>query len=377
MIVSVTGPFAHDVVIERDLLDRAGAHLLRTGIRRGAKVVVAMDANVVAPHGERLERALASSGFEVTRTSLVADESRKTMPAVEALWSVALAARLGRDDAFVALGGGLVGDVVGFAAATYLRGVAVVQVPTTLLAMVDASTGGKTGVNVPLPAAPGGGAKSLGKNLAGAFWPPKVVLADPTTLATLPPRELRSGLAECVKHAMIDGVDHLDFLDRSLDRILALEPDAIAELVARSVTVKAGVVSRDPREAGERATLNLGHTFAHALETHPALELTHGEAVAIGLVAACALAEATGEGTPTWRGRVESLVGRCGLPTRVAPEPESAIGVADVLGRMGFDKKAHGGTIRFVVPASPGAVRWGAVVPDAAVRAALAAVGVA
>ena len=292
------------------------------------------------------------------------------MPAVESLWHAALTARLSRGDAFVALGGGLVGDVVGFAAATYLRGIAVVQAPTTLLAMVDASTGGKTGINLALPTS------GLGKNLAGAFWPPRVVIADPVTLKTLPQRELRSGLAECIKHAIIDSELHVAFLESMLDRVLAGDDDAIVEVVARSVAVKAAIVSRDPREEGERAILNLGHTFGHALETHPALELTHGEAVAIGLVAAIELGQGqaprTGAAANGLAQRVRLLLVRAGLPVSVP----SAVDAGEIVRRMGFDKKSADGAVRFVVPEAIGRVQIGVTATESAVLAALAAVGV-
>ncbi len=373
-IVSVTGPLAHDVVIEGGALARLGDYIAAAGLRPGTKLHLAEDANVVEPHGAVAAASLNAAGFSVTRSTLEADERVKTMPAVEALWSAALAARLGRGDAFVALGGGLVGDVVGFAAASYLRGIAVVQVPTTLLAMVDASTGGKTGVNVALPAGASTGSRrpSLGKNLAGAFWPPRVVIADPATLRTLPPRELSSGLAECVKHAVIDGVAHLDFLEAILDRVLALDEGAIGELVARSVAVKAAIVGRDPREAGERAILNLGHTFAHAFETYDGLDLTHGEAVAIGLVAAAKLAVDLGDGDAAFERRVRELLRRARLPVAVT----GSVDATEVLRRMGFDKKSESGSARFVVPSRSGPPRCGVQVPEPAIRAALRTVGV-
>lgn len=364
-VVSVAGPFAHDVIVERGLLERLGDAALAAGAPRGARVLLAEDANVVAPHGDRAARALTSAGFVVARTRLVADERSKTMPAVEALWSAALGAGVSRDDVIVALGGGLVGDVVAFAASTYLRGVALLQVPTTLLAMVDASTGGKTGVNLPLP---GGG---LGKNLAGTFAPPRRVLVDPLTLTTLPVRELRSGLAECVKHAIIDGEDHLAWLEGAAERALALDLDTVTELVTRSVAVKAAIVTRDPRERGERALLNLGHTFAHAIETAEGLDLTHGEAVAIGLVAACDCACRLGRGDAALRERVRDLLVRCGLAVRLP----RALPLADLERRMGFDKKAKAGRIGFVLPSAPGRVSADMAIPTDTVRECLLALG--
>ncbi|MBL9148354.1 MAG: 3-dehydroquinate synthase [Phycisphaerae bacterium] len=364
-IVAVTGPFAHEVVVEAGALASLGSRVRATG---AARVLLAVDRAIVASHGARAHASLTAAGCATTMIELVANEKEKTMPAVEALWSAALAASLTRRDAFLALGGGLVGDVVGFAAASYLRGVTLVQAPTTLLAMVDASTGGKTGINLRLPDG------SLGKNLAGAFWPPAVVVADPDTLSTLPDREYRSGLAECIKHAIIDGEAHLAFLEASMSAIVARDPNAIAALVARSVAVKAAVVSRDPREAGERATLNLGHTFAHAFETLDGLDLLHGEAVAIGLMAAQRLAEAENPSDPARRSlaaRVERLLVAARLPTSL-PTPVAASAIE---ARMGFDKKSDGRGVRFVVPVAAGEVRYGVAVEGRSVRDALAAIG--
>jgi 3-dehydroquinate synthase len=365
--VSVSGPFAHDVVVEAGALASLGRRVRELGASRA---LLAVDAAIVGSHGAQARTALEAAGCATTVVELVAEEKRKAMPAVEAVWTAALAGRLTRRDAIVALGGGLVGDVVGFAAASYLRGVTLVQAPTTLLAMVDASTGGKTGINLRLPDG------SLGKNLAGAFWPPAVVVADTDTLSTLQQREFRSGLGECVKHALIDGEAHLAFLEASMSEILARDPATVAALVARSVAVKAAVVSRDPREKGERAVLNLGHTFAHAFETIDRIDLLHGEAVAIGIVAALRLAATLHPGVAAIDAlgvRTERLLASAGLPTRL-PKGVSATAIES---RIGFDKKSDGHTVRFVVPVAAGDVRYGVAVGGAAVRAALTAIGAA
>ena len=229
-----------------------------------------------------------------------------------------------------------------------MRGVRLTLVPTTLLAMVDASFGGKTGVNRPLP---DGG---LAKNMVGAFWPADLVVCDTDTLATLPDRELRAGLAECIKHGLIEGTQTLAALESELDGVLGRDPDVLPSFVARSAGVKAGVVRRDFRESGERATLNLGHTFAHAIESRANLGLLHGEAVGIGLVAAAAASVAAGLAPVGLVDRVRGLVDRCGMPITL---PAGASGELEGMRRaMGLDKKAEAGVLRLVLMREVGAV---------------------
>ncbi len=363
-IVEVTGEFRHAVRIEAGGLATIASRLAAHGIAVGTKVLVVADRNACAPHADLALRGLASAGHPTSLAVLDAEERLKSTAAVEAVWKAGLKAQLGRRDLMVVVGGGLVGDVGGFAAASYLRGVRLIQCPTTLLAMVDASTGGKTGINLPLPDG------SLGKNLAGAFWPPLEVIVDPGTLATLPPRELSSGLAECVKHAILDGEDHLAFLEASVDSIRALDRGVLLDLLERSVAVKARVVSSDPRERGERALLNLGHTFGHAIETLPDVDLTHGEAVAIGLVAACTASEAGGQATGL-RARIVQLLTRCGLPTRLP----RAVAAEAIEARMGFDKKAQAGKLRFVLPRGVGDVQFDQSLDERALAEAMRAIG--
>ena len=368
------------LLVGRGLLGSLAAHLGAEGILvPGRGVLVASDVNVRETHGAACIRALESAGARVTPLVLEAREDRKAMRAVEAVWSAALASRLDRSALFVAVGGGLVGDLVGFAAATYLRGVELVQVPTSLLAMVDAAIGGKTGVNLILPDG------TLGKNLAGAMHQPKATIADPACLTTLPDREYRAGLAECVKHALIDGEAAFAALEIDAPALAARDAEAIDRLVPRSAAIKAAVVGRDPFEQGDRMTLNLGHTFGHAFETAEGMELLHGEAVAIGLCAAARCAGAsghleagagagTGSATALER-RLEMLLYTLGLP-RTLPVPASA---ASIRGRMGFDKKAAHGRLRLVLPRAIGRVEVATVEPgsalDRAIDTALVAVG--
>jgi 3-dehydroquinate synthase len=270
----------------------------------------------------------------------------------------------GRDSGIVALGGGVAGDLGGFVAATYLRGVPYVQAPTTLLAMLDASVGGKTGVDT-----------AEGKNLIGAFHPPMAVLADPRALATLPEREYRAGLAEAVKHGLIADRAYFEWMDQEAGSLVARDAGALQHLVRRSVEIKAEVVSEDEHEGGRRAILNAGHTVAHALERATEYRVPHGEAVGLGLVAETALATGLGLATAEAGARVVVLLERLGLPTRLL-EPVS---FDRLLAAMSSDKKNRGrGGIRFALPRGLGAMApgpdWTTEAGEPAIRAALQAI---
>jgi 3-dehydroquinate synthase len=268
----------------------------------------------------------------------------------------------GRDSGIVALGGGVAGDLAGFVAATYLRGVPCLQVPTSLLAMLDASVGGKTGVDVP-----------QGKNLVGAFHPPAAVLADPRALATLPDRDYRGGMAEAVKHGLIADGDYFGWMEENVDPLLRRDESALTRLVRRSVEIKAEVVSGDEREMGRRAILNAGHTVAHALERATAYGLPHGEAVALGLVAEAALAEALGIASQGLGARVAALLGRLGLPVRLA----QSIPGDRLLDAMASDKKNRAARVRFALSSGVGAMdggeggEWTRAAPEPAILRAL------
>ena len=343
-------------------------------------VLLVSDANVAA-HAARVHQTLLAAGARVSCVELVATETDKSMRAIEVVWNALLEAGASRGALLVAVGGGLIGDVAGFAAASYLRGIDLVQIPTTLLAMVDASIGGKTGINLTLPR---GG---LGKNLAGAFWQPRVTIADSDTLTTLGQRELRAGLAECVKHAVIAGGAlwtqlESDAANLAQAGVVARQAGnggtqcveslrALDRLIPAAAQVKAQIVARDPHERSERALLNLGHTFGHAIETIPELKLNHGEAVAIGLVAALRTAVALAMLDPNDEARVKALLVACGLPTSLS-QPVSA---AEIRRRMGFDKKNDGSTLRLILPRAIGRVEIVSDPSSAAVSAGLVAIG--
>jgi 3-dehydroquinate synthase len=244
----------------------------------------------------------------------------------------------------IAVGGGIVGDVAGFAAATYLRGVPVIQVPTTLLAQVDASVGGKTGVNLPLS---GGG---LGKNLVGSFWQPRAVIADPCVLTTMDAREYRCGLAECIKHGVIGDRSLLAWLQEHREAILGVDPTTVAALVDRAISVKIALVQADEREGGIRAHLNLGHTFGHAIEAHPGLDYRHGEAVAVGLIAASTLGMEVGSGDRQLHDQLINLLVGFGLPVTLPAEAS----IEQLTSFMTLDKKRTSGSDRLIVPSETG-----------------------
>ena len=261
-------------------------------------------------------------------------EAHKTLTNTARVLDVLIANRFARDCAVLALGGGVVGDLAGFAAACYQRGVAFVQVPTTLLAQVDSAVGGKTGVN-----------HAGGKNLIGAFHQPVLVVADTHTLTTLPPREVRAGLAEVINYGLIADAGFFHWLEIHLEELLAGDPVALAYIVRRSCEIKATVVGRDERELGERALLNLGHTFGHAIESATSYrQWLHGEAVGAGLVMAADLSRACGLLAPAESERVQRLVERAGLPTRVA-----SVTAAAALDHMRIDKKVRRGRLRLVL----------------------------
>jgi 3-dehydroquinate synthase len=322
-----------------------------------ARDILLVSNTVVAPlYLGALEASLQPR--RVVATILPDGESHKTLANVARIVDVLVANRFGRDCAVVALGGGVVGDMAGFAAATYQRGVAFAQVPTTLLAQVDSSVGGKTGVNHP-----------GGKNLLGAFHQPVAVVADTRTLATLPPRELRAGLAEVIKYGLICDAAFFAWLEAHIEELLAGEAAALAHVIRRSCEIKAEIVGKDEREHGERALLNLGHTFGHAVESATGYtEWLHGEAIGAGLVMAARMSRESGHLGAEELERVTRLVARAGLPTTVAGvQPDVA------LDHMRIDKKVQAGRIRLVLLRGIGSAFVTADYAEAALRRTLAA----
>jgi 3-dehydroquinate synthase len=338
----------YEVIIEPGVLANLGG--ITASLARHARCALFGDANVLALHGAAARASLEAADYEVVVGEIAPGESNKTLASIERIYDVLLDARLERGSPLIALGGGVTGDMVGFAAATYLRGVPFVQCPTTLLAMVDSSVGGKTGVNV-----------AQGKNLIGAFYQPVAVVADPWVLGSLPVRELRCGLAECIKHGVIRDESLFEFIEQNVGVFLSAAEDTasataaadtMAELVRRNVEIKASVVIEDEKERGVRAHLNFGHTFAHAIEATAGYgEIQHGEAVALGMRAATRVAAELGICDASVQGRLSDLCEAGGLPTRIELASD------DVLqGAMRHDKKVVGSRVRFVLPTRIGEV---------------------
>ncbi|MBK8901173.1 MAG: 3-dehydroquinate synthase [Anaerolineaceae bacterium] len=346
-------PVAHptgqyEVLVGADLLPNLAelAHI------RGP-IVLITDSHVGPRHASRL------SGAACTVT-IPAGEQHKTLATVQTIYNELLAAGIDRQATVVALGGGVVGDVAGFVAATYLRGVDFVQCPTSLLAMVDASVGGKTGVDLP-----------QGKNLVGAFKQPTAVLADITTLQTLPAEEFAAGMAEVVKHGLISNPELFERLEIGDWRFSNQSPiSSLQSLVATAIEVKRDVVQEDPFEQGRRATLNLGHTFGHAIEQVSGYRVRHGEGVALGLVAAANLSTRLGYCDPALQERIEAVLQRQGLPTRIP----AAYDPAQIYQAMFSDKKKAAGRLRFILLRDVGDVFIAAEVAEAAVLETLTAV---
>jgi len=331
---------AYDVRVVAGGLRVLGQALRARGLRGPLALVT--DEHVATLYAQAAAASLQAAGFQVQTLTIPAGEAHKNPATLQRLWEGFLAAGVERGSTVIALGGGVVGDLAGFAAATFLRGVRWVNLPTTLLSMVDASLGGKTGADLP-----------KGKNLIGAFHPPALVLADPQLLASLPPDELRSGMAEVVKHGVIADPD-------LFAQVGQFPPQNLAELVRRAIAVKIQIIEADPYERGRRAALNLGHTVGHAVEHVSNYAIRHGEAVAIGMVAEARLAEHLGMAEAGLSETIGETLARLGLPTAIPAGMERRL----IIQAMGVDKKKAGGRLRFALPLRIGEVVTGVEVSD-------------
>jgi 3-dehydroquinate synthase len=355
---------SYDIVIGRGVLAD-----LPTRVRAAcpaARYAVITDSHVAALYGEKVVAGLRDQGLPTERFEFPAGEWNKTRETWASLSDRMLARQFGRDAAVIALGGGVVGDVAGFVAASYLRGVPYVQVPTTLMAMIDSSIGGKTGVDVP-----------AGKNLLGAFHQPRLVLADLEVLASLSPQQFAAGMAEAVKHGVIADGAYFATLERDAGAITARDAGALERLVARSVEIKVAVVAADEREAGCRAMLNFGHTIGHAIEATAKFAALHGEAVAIGMAFEARLAEVLDIAERGTAERIRRVLERYGLPLEL---PETATADA-LIAAMHLDKKSREGSVRFALPQAIGRMHagrgsggdqsWTVAAPESVIREVL------
>ena len=344
---------SYDIHIGSSLIDNDS---LFAGLPKASSAVIVCNTTVAPIYAKRLQAALQSRYKTIHHIVLPDGEAFKTWETLNLIFDALLGHSCDRKTTLFALGGGVVGDMTGFAAASYMRGVPFVQVPTTLLAQVDSSVGGKTGINHP-----------LGKNMVGAFYQPQLVLCDLSTLTTLPTRELSAGLAEVIKYGPIADMAFFDWIEANIDALLSREPAALAHAVKRCCEIKAWVVSQDEREGGLRAILNFGHTFGHAIEAGLGYgEWLHGEGVGCGMVMAAHLSQRLGLVDRAFVARLTALIQKAGLPT-IAPILDAKDNAGRYLELMRVDKKAEAGEIKFILINQPGHCLV-QTAPDALVR---------
>jgi 3-dehydroquinate synthase len=336
------GARSYPIYVGENILPQAGDLMRAAGL--GKKTAIVSDPKVADLYLRAAEESLRRAGFEVAVVLLPPGEENKTLGSVSAIYDRLVSQRFERGSSLLALGGGVVGDVAGFAAATFLRGIAYVQAPTTLLAQVDSSVGGKTGVNL-----------REGKNLIGAFHQPRMVLSDVGALRSLPRKELVAGLAEVIKYGIIADPQLFAMLEEKLERIMALDAEILVKAVAASCSIKAKVVEADERESDVRAVLNFGHTVGHALESLTGYEqFLHGEAVAIGMVQAAAISVKQGLGDQDSVERIRRLISRAGLPAEIPAHLDPQ----ELVKRMEVDKKSSEGKIKFILCEGIGKTRF-------------------
>ncbi len=333
---------SYDILVGAGLLERIGPDLAEAGL--AARYVVVSDANVAALYGEGVLESLEKAGLDASLVVFPPGEKSKCRDEKARIEDALFSLKLGRDSALLALGGGVTGDLSGYVAATYNRGIPFVQVPTTLLAMADSSVGGKVGIDTP-----------AGKNLLGAFHQPWRVYIDVKTLDTLPEREVRAGLAEVIKHAIIRDAEFLGYLENNLQRILSLDAEVLEGLAETNCAIKGAVVEEDEKEGDLRKILNFGHTLGHAMEKLSDYEMLHGEAVGVGMVLELRLAEQLGFLAKSDLDRASRLLERAGLglPERLPGSPEAAVEATRL------DKKARGGRAEYVLPEALGRMKRG------------------
>ena len=335
------GERSYDIFIGSGLLKEIGKALGTFDFSR--KVALVSNPTVYGFYGKEVSAAIRASGHDLIEVLIPDGEEYKSLADTEKIYEALLKAKLDRKSALIALGGGVIGDITGFAASTYMRGIDFIQVPTTLLAQVDSSVGGKTGVNHP-----------LGKNMIGAFWQPRLVWIDTATLETLPRREFLSGLGEVIKYGVIWDEKFFAYLEANRDKILRLDPAALTYVIKRSCEIKSEVVSNDERESGLRAVLNYGHTIGHAIETITGYKkYLHGEAVAVGMYMEARLSHQLGFIDNKTVARIKALIDSFELPSEMPDEIE----MDNLLEKMQLDKKTVSGRMHFVLPEAVGSVK--------------------
>jgi 3-dehydroquinate synthase len=335
------GERSYDISIGSNILNTIGDNLKSFGL--SPKIAIVSNPTVYPLYGKTVSDSVKKAGFDVITVTIPDGEEYKNLLWVQHIYNELLKVKLDRSSALIALGGGVIGDITGFVASTYMRGISYIQVPTTLLAQVDSSVGGKTGVN-----------HKLGKNMIGTFWQPRLVWIDVDTLKTLPLRELRAGLAEVIKYGVIWDEKLFNFLELNRSKILSLDRDALVHIIKRSCDIKAEVVSKDERESGLRAILNYGHTIGHAIETVTGYKrYLHGEAVAIGMCHEARLSSMLKFIDSNKVLRIKSLIDSYGLPSEMPVD----IDIHNILSSIQLDKKAVAGELKFILPEKIGKVR--------------------
>jgi 3-dehydroquinate synthase len=346
---------SYDIYIGNGTLDRFGQMLGSFGL--SPRIAMVSNPTVLSLYGSRVADSIQKAGFDLLTVTIPDGEEYKDLTSLQHIYDELLRHRLDRSSALLALGGGVIGDMTGFAASTYMRGISYMQIPTTLLAQVDSSVGGKTGIN-----------HKLGKNMVGTFWQPSFVWIDTDTLKTLPQRELLAGLAEVIKYGIIRDEELFIFLEHNRDKILSLDSEALSYIIKRSCEIKAEVVSKDERESGLRAILNYGHTIGHAIETATGYtRFLHGEAIAIGMYVEAKLSQILGITDSENVRKIKTLLDAYGLPAEIP----SNILTEDVLSSMKLDKKAVAGELKIVLPEKIGKVKIQKGIGEQAIRDAL------
>ena len=335
------GERSYDIITGSNILEGIGDALTPFGL--SPKIAIITNPTVFSLYGKRVSDSVKKAGFDVLVVTIPDGEEYKDLLRLQHIYDELLAHKLDRSSALIALGGGVIGDITGFAASTYMRGISCIQVPTTLLSQVDSSVGGKTGIN-----------HKLGKNMIGTFWQPRLVWIDVATLKTLRRRELLSGLAEVIKYGVIYDIELFAFLEVNRDKILNLDTDALTYIIRRSCEIKADVVSKDEREAGLRSILNYGHTIGHAIETVTGYtRFLHGEAVATGMYLEARLSQILNLIDKDQVFRIKAVIDSYGLPS----EMQADIDINGILSSMQLDKKAVAGELKFILPEKIGRVK--------------------